>query len=298
MNSTQINYFLITARNRSFSKAAEECFITQPSLSKQIKNLENELGVELFDRSANPVRLTSVGNMYYKFFSEYTYELERIQKMTTDPDRIHTKMLRIGILSGLHCPELFHQQFLAFHHSYPDIQLYFENHNQYELIKRLKQNLLDVCLTFSGLIPNTKELFQHKLFHIEKYIVYSSLLHPTPADQATASDFINDIFYCVGDESNIEILDFMLNYCQDYHIYPKVRIVPNIESVMTNVEFGNGVTIVDGLTQFNESERIRKIRIHPDHIFSSIWMNPNITPEITLMNSFLENTYECSESAD
>lgn len=47
MNSIQIHYFLITARNRSFSRAAEECFITQPSLSKQIKNLEKELGVEL-----------------------------------------------------------------------------------------------------------------------------------------------------------------------------------------------------------------------------------------------------------
>ena len=56
MNSIQIHYFLITARNRSFSRAAEECFITQPSLSKQIKNLEKELGVELFDRSANPVK--------------------------------------------------------------------------------------------------------------------------------------------------------------------------------------------------------------------------------------------------
>lgn len=297
MNSIQIHYFLITARNRSFSRAAEECFITQPSLSKQIKNLEKELGVELFDRSANPVKLTSVGNMYYKFFSEYAYELERIHKMTTDPERIHTKILRIGILSGLRCPELFLQRFRAFHQMYPEVQLYFENHNQYELIKRLNQNLLDVCFTFSGLIPDTKNLFLHKLFDVEKYIVYSSLLNPVPADQASASDFINDIFYCVGDESNSEILDFLLNYCQDYHLYPKVKIVPNIESVMTNVEFGNGATIVDGLTQFNESERIRKIRIHPDHIFSSVWMNPTITPEITVLNTFLENTYK-SDQAD
>ena len=61
MTIVQLEYLVAVAQYGSFSVAAEKCFVTQPSLSVQIKNLEEELGVILVDRSKKPVELTDAG---------------------------------------------------------------------------------------------------------------------------------------------------------------------------------------------------------------------------------------------
>ena len=73
MTSLQIQYFLATVRQMSFTKAAAELYITQPSLSKQISTLESELGVELFDRSVKTkLHLTPAGALLRDFFIRST----------------------------------------------------------------------------------------------------------------------------------------------------------------------------------------------------------------------------------
>ena len=67
VNLAQLEYFLAVARSRSFSRAAEDCYISQSSLSKQIKALEKTLGVELFVRSSTGVSLTPAGEMFFDF---------------------------------------------------------------------------------------------------------------------------------------------------------------------------------------------------------------------------------------
>ena len=64
MNFQQIDYLLAIDKYRSFSAAAKEMFVTQPALTIQIKNLEEELGVLLFDRNKKPLEPTTIGNLY------------------------------------------------------------------------------------------------------------------------------------------------------------------------------------------------------------------------------------------
>ena len=64
MTLQQIEYVLAVARTGSFSKAADECFVTQPTLSVQVQKLEKELGVLLLDRSRKPVEATEVGRLF------------------------------------------------------------------------------------------------------------------------------------------------------------------------------------------------------------------------------------------
>ena len=61
MTPQQIEYVLLVAQLRSFSKAAQKLYITQPSLSKYIINIERQLGTEIFDRSTTPISLTAAG---------------------------------------------------------------------------------------------------------------------------------------------------------------------------------------------------------------------------------------------
>lgn len=89
MTSLQIQYFLATVRQMSFTKAAAELYITQPSLSKQISTLESELGVELFDRSVKTkLHVTPAGALLRDFLSEARKNLNkyfRPLKMKTEP---------------------------------------------------------------------------------------------------------------------------------------------------------------------------------------------------------------------
>ena len=81
---------------RSFSKAAEKLFISQPSLSSTIKKLEKELGFKIFDRSKTPVSLTPEGQIYYEYLEEtIKSETEALQRIKTLKEPV-TKKLSVG----------------------------------------------------------------------------------------------------------------------------------------------------------------------------------------------------------
>ena len=60
----KLNYLMAVAKLQSFSKAAKECYVSQPALTRCVKNIEDELGVKLFDRSCAPIKLTYAGERY------------------------------------------------------------------------------------------------------------------------------------------------------------------------------------------------------------------------------------------
>jgi len=78
INFTQLEYFLAVARKKNFSRAAEDSYVSQSCLSKQIKALEEELGVALFDRSSTGVSLTAAGERFLDFASRTHCEHESI----------------------------------------------------------------------------------------------------------------------------------------------------------------------------------------------------------------------------
>ena len=63
-------YFIAIVESGSLTKAAEKLYVSQPSLSQYVKRLESSLGVELFDRTASPLRLTYTGERYYEYVKQ------------------------------------------------------------------------------------------------------------------------------------------------------------------------------------------------------------------------------------
>ncbi len=85
MTITQLYYVLAVAENQNFTKAAEKCFVTQPTLSMQIQKLEDELDILIFDRSKKPIELTDVGRKIVNQAKNIVNESSRIQDIV---DRI------------------------------------------------------------------------------------------------------------------------------------------------------------------------------------------------------------------
>ena len=78
MTITQLKYVLAVAEHQNFTKAAEKCFVTQPTLSMQIQKLEDQLEVQIFDRSKKPIELTEVGRKIVLQSKNIVNEADRI----------------------------------------------------------------------------------------------------------------------------------------------------------------------------------------------------------------------------
>ncbi|TCQ97256.1 LysR family transcriptional regulator [Neorhizobium sp. JUb45] len=99
MDFRLLRYFVAVAAERSFSKAADRLNMAQPPLSRQIQNLEAEVGAQLIDRSARPLSLTPIGEL---FFEEATAVLDRAEKMrvrVSDAIKSERRKFRIGFVS-------------------------------------------------------------------------------------------------------------------------------------------------------------------------------------------------------
>ena len=79
MTITQLYYVLAVAENQNFTKAAAKCFVTQPTLSMQIQKLEDQLDVQIFDRSKKPIELTDIGRKIVHQARNIVNESYRIQ---------------------------------------------------------------------------------------------------------------------------------------------------------------------------------------------------------------------------
>lgn len=97
LNEIKIRYFLELAKTLSFTRAANNLFITQQTLSKQISNMEEDLGFLLFERTTKNVRLTKSGKDLYHFFRESTAELDRLVHF----GRSSQLNLGVGFLAGM-----------------------------------------------------------------------------------------------------------------------------------------------------------------------------------------------------
>ena len=96
MNTNQLRYFVTAAECRSFTKAADQFYITQTAITQQIRALEDSLGVPLFDRSSRPISLTPAGSA---FLSDARSILGRIDQAVNRIQEVSTGMvgtLRIG----------------------------------------------------------------------------------------------------------------------------------------------------------------------------------------------------------
>ncbi|MCC8123025.1 MAG: hypothetical protein LIO58_05760, partial [Oscillospiraceae bacterium] len=156
-----------------------------------------------------------------------------------------------------------------------------------DMLALINKGAIDTCLNLTDFVSTQSNISLAKLFDVPKYLVYSTKLIKKSTDSIVMTDFKNETFFCLGDASSDPTRPLMLEYCRHYHFCPAVKSLPNIESVMSNVEFGNGVTILDGLTQFNQSDQIRRLEMQPPHSLCLAWLNSCQNPLVPLLKKQL-----------
>lgn len=139
----QIKYFQSVVQNNSFSKAAEECHISQSAISQQIQTLERELGFELLFRKNRTFVLTPAGEHFYQKSLILVADYERICRESLRILHHNESILRIGILRSYVGTEL-HLAIERFTTKYPDVSIQVEQGNHEELYRLLRTEQVDL----------------------------------------------------------------------------------------------------------------------------------------------------------
>lgn len=152
---------LSVVKHRNFTRASEEVCLSQPALSQKIKQLEEQLGIALLDRSHRIVRPTDVGEVYLEHARRALNELEMGYRAIHDVQDLSRGSLRVGFTPTFSA-YLIGPLFKRFYQLYPNIKLHLRELSQEQLEKDLQENELDLGLAFVS--HNAEHIDYHPLF--------------------------------------------------------------------------------------------------------------------------------------
>lgn len=141
----QLEYFLALAERLSFRKAAESCFVSQPSLSAQIAQMEAALGVKLFERDRRGVQLTRAGDALIPAAREVLAGCDRLEQLARSLGPPLTGPLRLGVIPTVG-PYLLPRVLPVVHATYPRLEVFLREDMTARLVEQLEEGKLDLLL--------------------------------------------------------------------------------------------------------------------------------------------------------
>jgi len=240
MELRQLEYFVAVSKTLHFTKAAETLHIAQPTLSQQIKNLEDEIGTPLFDRTGKKTSLTEAGKILLTHSQRIFHEMEQAQNAINDLNGLQRGKLTVGTL--LTCINyLLPPAILEFKRLYPNIELQVFGLRSKSILTGILENELDLGI---GFLPvENKELETISLF-TEELSLAVPLHHPLA--------YVNEIDMKKLDNVQMTLLpqDYFLRTLIDtYGKEAGITIQPTLEmstmdSLIQMVIEGVGATIL------------------------------------------------------
>ncbi|MBK8599989.1 MAG: LysR family transcriptional regulator [Flavobacterium sp.] len=173
MTITQLQYVLAVAEHKNFTLAAEKCFVTQPTLSMQIQKVEEELNIQIFDRSKKPIQLTEIGQKIVNQAKNIVNEADRMQDIVEQQKGFIGGEFRLGIIPTI-MPTLLPMFLNNFIKKYPKVKLIIEELNTDEIILKLKNGHLDAAIAAT---PLMEEKIKEVVLYFEPFMAYIPQSH-------------------------------------------------------------------------------------------------------------------------
>ena len=247
MELRQLKYFIKAAERSNFTEAAALLNISQSTLSQQIKQLEDELGVPLFDRIAKRVMLTEAGKLFLPHAIQTVRKSEDGREMIKELNNIRTGSLTIGATYGL--SSLLTQTLIRFSEKYPKIKISIEFGTSDELLKLITESKLDFALSFIP-VRHTKTYVTYPLFKsILSLIVHRD--HPSATHQNTSVAQLADM-PLVLPVKGYSIRAFLDKALSEVNIIPDIAMeINDIDMLLKLVDTGRWCTVLMKTSLFN-----------------------------------------------
>lgn len=265
MDMLSITYFVAAAENLSFTVAARRLYVSQPSISKKIAELEAELGLSLFSRSGKTIRLTAAGQQLYYDFKTLLQFFDEITLHAKDIGNSITGAICIGVPQHMDLSRSIPGFFHMFYHSNPGIKVTLK----YESRRTLTNDFFEGHTDASFFLSFDAEYLQREM-HVNKFdlpkgphrLLYSPLL--VAADSQPTVEMFKDktfLFYKgQGDSYNItEKADVVLGTVL---FTPKNKMyVDSLDTLLYYITEGIGVAVVGPSFGIEKSDKIQWIPI-------------------------------------
>lgn len=285
MNDLQIEYFLSTAKNLSFTKTANERFVSQPAVSKQIASLELELGVKLFEVGYKSIKLTPQGQQYFEYFEKHYEQLDILKEKLSSNLRKEEYTLRVACGSGWTLMDILPKIVDELKKEHGNVRVILENCSFSEVSHSLIEHEVDIGITLGNDVLALPVLESYKLLDIPRMIVYSSKLEISKKENLKPCDFKNEYFLVPRSMRPYYVVDLVKSFCEPYGFRPEICEVRNTESLLNAVISGLGVAIVDYWTYVTIQNACNALLLESKDSVSVLWRKNNTNP---LINSFLE----------
>lgn len=243
MELHQLRYLVAAARTGSFSRAAAQCHVSQPSLSQQIQKLEEELGERLFDRGRTHTRLTLAGESLYDRSLRILAEVEAARREAADIRSLNRGLVAVGVLPTI-APYLLPRVLPGFSKSFPGIEVVVQEDTTTQLLALLGTCELDLAIV--SLPIHDKRVKTEQLLS-EELMVAVPRGHPfARKTDVFADDLKTERFilmkegHCLGDQ--------VLDFCTRRDFRPNVLCrSAQIETIRALVQAGMGISLIPAM---------------------------------------------------
>ncbi|MDH7445647.1 LysR family transcriptional regulator [Aquimarina sp. 2201CG14-23] len=241
MNIQQLKNVLLLSEKLNFTRASEELNIVQPALSRQVKQIEEEIGAVLFQRNKRNVKLTRAGEYFVKEVDKLVTQIERISKHTAYIHDGQVGEIRIGFTHSI-MQTILPKILKTINEKMPGLKTILKEMNNHDQYWALQQSELDIGFATNPLVPSNLE---SKVFHIDNFVVILPENHPI--DKSNYQDFSifeKEEFIFPSRTDGPNYVQIVESICTDAGFKPKV--IHETDSASTSfrlVEAGIGISL-------------------------------------------------------
>lgn len=253
---TQLEYIIAVDEHKNFSRAAEDCHVSQPSLSAQVHKIEDELGIVIFDRSKKPIITTSQGEEVIKRAKVVLSECRKLVDVGTNEKGV-SGYFHLGVIPSV-APYLIPLFIEEFSNSYPDVKLKISELKTEDIVKALYDDKLDAGLLVTPL--HDDKIIERTLYY-EKFHVFASKNHElykrkiiSDSDLDANSVWLLEEGHCLRDQ--------VIRICslsRSTSVLENVNFASgSMETLINLVRKGRGYTLIPELATSNLPETEHK----------------------------------------
>lgn len=281
MELRQLEYFVAVCEELHFTRAAERLNISQPSLSQQIRLLEHNIGLPLFDRIGKKTIITESGHILLKYCYNVFHELAQARSAIGELQGLQRGSLKIGAIASV-VNDLLPPAIVSFHQSYPQVELSLLGLSNGDIIHKLIQNELDLGIIF---YPSLQEELMVTYLYAERLAVAVPESHPLANEEEVMLESLHQAPLIALQKTDY-LREYMDRIYKENNINPRVVMeLNNMDSIISMVEQGAGVTVLP--LPYLQALKHAAIRVIPI-------ADPSLTIKIGI--AYRRNKYLCAAS--
>ena len=294
MEMHQLRYAVAVARAGNFSRAAEQCHVSQPSLSQQILKLEAELGELLFERTKREARPTPHGEAFLQRAVRILEEVDAAKREANDAKDLLSGTVTLGVIPTV-APYLLPGVMAAFAKKYPGVEMIVHEEPTPRLLKMLHGYEIDIALAS---LPLERDRLEIRELFTEELLLALPPNHPL-SSKSVVPDSELDHAHLIAMKEGHCLGDQLLNFCNRRNIRPKISFrSAQLETIQALVTAGIGMSLIPAMAISSGKKNLPAFRSlgprKPERSIVTAW--PRHRPPGRAAGAFHKVLLSCLES--